>query len=152
MSTVSIRRVSHSDILSAVNAEQLIDEYAAECSIETIGKINPQVEAYAALENSGMMAFFGVFDPELVGFATVLSLVAPHYNRKLATVESMFVTKAHRNGGTGRALMNAIEDHASSEKCDAIFYSAPSSSQFSKLLAASHSYICTNVVYCRGLN
>ena len=160
MSTrTTIRRVSHTEILAAPNAQQLIDEYAAECSIPQIGKINQQGEIYAALEQSGLMTCFGVFahldhpldPPSLVGFASVLISVLPHYGCRVATVESLFVAGAQRDGGAGRDLMAALELHAQEAGCPAILYSAPEDSDFHFVLAASRPYKLTNVVYCRSL-
>jgi GNAT superfamily N-acetyltransferase len=159
MSTTYIRRVSHSEILLAPNAQHLIDEYAAECSIPQIGKINQQPETYAKLEAAGLMSCFGVFaklahsldEPELVGFASVLMTELPHYGRKVATVESLFLARSHRPGGTGRALMDAVEAHAKENGCVAILYSAPEDSQFHFVLAFSRKYNLTNLVFCRSL-
>lgn len=154
MSTwATIRRVCHAEILGAPNARALIAEYAAECSILQIGEIHPQAEIYAMLERSGHMATFGVYtaSEELIGFATVLTTICPHYGRMLATVESLFVRIDHRPGGIGRALMDAIEQHAAQQDCTAVLYSARAHSRFSALLAASDEYIRTNEVYCRSV-
>jgi len=153
MSTPSIRRVSHLAILCAPNAQQLIDEYAAECSNRLIGPIAQQPEIYAQLEASGIIAFLGVYeaDDELIGFGSFVTAVLPHNGRKIASSESIFVTRDHRSIGTARGLMNALEDLATESGCVAFFYMAPDESQFAKLLAASHSYTRTNVVYCRSL-
>jgi GNAT superfamily N-acetyltransferase len=169
MSAPFIRRVSHSEILCARNAQQLIDEYAAECSISQIGKIDQQAETYAQLEAAGLLQCFGVFeeyDPgelrgpalppdffvQMVGFASVLTSVPPHYGCKVAAVESLFVSRNHRANGTGRALMDAIEDCAAGAGCGAILYSAPAYSRFAKVLAAHPDYVQTSLVFCRSLD
>lgn len=157
--TATIRRVSHSDILGAPNAQELIDEYAAECSIEQIGQIYPQEHVYAAIEKSGLAQFFGVYAEAttpietevLVGFAVLLFANPPHYGIPVGVVESLFVANAHRSGGTGRALLNAIEDAAFEADCKAVLYSAPTNSRFAKLLEVSHDYVHTNVVYARRI-
>jgi len=157
--TATIRRVTHSDILGAPNAQALIDEYAAECSIEQIGQIYPQEHVYAAIENSGLAQFLGVYvqvqhpieTEKLVGFAVLLFVTPPHYGIPVGVVESLFVSYAHRSGGTGRALLNAIEDAALEADCKAVLYSAPANSRFAKLLEVGHAYVHTNVVYARRL-
>lgn len=168
MSAPFIRRVSHLQILCAPNAQQLIDEYAAECSISQIGRIDVQAETYAQLEAAGLMTCFGVFedyDPgelrgpalpadffvQLVGFGSVLITVPPKYGRKVGMVEGVFVSRSHRAHGTGRALMDALEDHAAAAGCGSILYSARAHSRFARLLAADSAYVQTNVVYCRTL-
>lgn len=149
-----IRRVSYSEILGAVDAQALLEEYSAECSIPQIGEIKPQPATYAQLEAAGFLECLGVFDEDedrLIGFAAVLAIVNPHYGEKLATVESLFVAKLHRAGGAGVALIEAIEQHARQAGCVAILYTAPAYSRFAVLLAAGRAYSCTNLVYCRRL-
>jgi GNAT superfamily N-acetyltransferase len=147
----TIRRVSHSEILGAHNAQELIDEYAAECSIPEIGPAEVQPEMYAVLEQLGMLAIFGLYQcEELIGFGTVLRTIAPNYGRNVATAQ-LFVSAAHREGVAGRALLAALEDHARQESCVAIIYSARPGSRFARVLEASDAYTCTNVVYCRSL-
>ena len=150
--TTTIRRVCYDEILGAPNAQQLIDEYDAECSIPLIGKINPQAGMYAALEAAGVMHFFGVYaGDDLVGFASVVMSIQPHYGLKLATVGDLFVASSHRSGRTGRSLMDMIEAHARLHECVAILIIAPVDSQLAMVLLASKPYECTNVVFCRNL-
>lgn len=148
----TIRKVSYSDILGDSNAQVLLEAYAAECSIPVLGSINPQSEIYSALEQSGSSRCFGVYEgDELVGFANELTSILPHYGRMAAVVESLYVGRSHRSGGTGIALMDAVEGYAREAGCAAILYSAPAGSRFDKLLAARRQYACTNIVYCRSL-
>jgi GNAT superfamily N-acetyltransferase len=150
--TTTIRSVRYDEILGAPNAQQLIDEYGAECSIPLIGKIDQQPQIYAALEAAGIFHCFGVYaGDELVGFASILGSVLPHYGRRVASVESLFLSAAYRVGGTGKALMADIEAHARLLECVAIVYTAPVNSQLVMLLQASKSYALTNVVFCKGL-
>jgi GNAT superfamily N-acetyltransferase len=162
MSTPSIRRVSYSEILGAGNAQELIEEYAAECSIPQLGQVEPQAETYAKLEAAGLMACFAAYEPydtpagdvpRLIGFGAVLVSAQPHYGgRKVAMVESLFVARQRRRSGASGQLMHWIEQHAAEAGCVAVLYSAPAYSRFAKVLAASHTHVCTNVVYARGLN
>ena len=148
----SIRRVSYVDILADPHAQELIGEYAAECSIPAIGRIEPQIEMYRALEESGMMRCFGVYDGNtLVGFASVLISILPHYGRKVATVESLFVASAHRPKH-GKDLLKTLETDAAEADCEAILYSARAGSQLELLLLLKSAYRFTNSVFCRRLN
>jgi len=114
---------------------------------------------YAALEKAGVMSCFGVFqrdnhpqeDATLVGFAAVLSTTAPHYGRRVATVESLFIASKHRRGRIGQNLLARIEEHAADAGCEAILYSAPVHSSLDQLLDLMNSYTRTNHVYCRSL-
>lgn len=147
-----IRPVSYAEILNAPSASVLLAAYGAECSIPEIGEINPQAEMYRQMEKTGMFQAFGAFDgEELVGFAAVLTYVLPHYGRKIATVESIFVSPPHRTQGTGNALMNAIENYAKGQNCEVILYSARTGSQFERLLSCLKPYQRTNAAFLRSL-
>lgn len=140
-----IRPISYADILDSPNSKELMDEYAAECSSPELGRINPNREMYAVLENSGGFQAFGVYDGDiLIGFACVLVYVLPHYSVKIATTESIFISDKYRNSGLGDELMDIVEFHAREVGCEKFIYSAPVGSRFSKLLGyrAKH---CSNV-------
>lgn len=149
--TEDIRRISYSDILGAPNAEGLLNEYAAECSIPEIGLISPQAKMYEAMEASGLLHLFGAFlGEDLIGFATLLIYVLPHYGCKVAASESLFVAIKHRRG-IGMRLLETIESHAQEQGCAAILYSAPVDSQFETLLSLQDKYRRTNSAFCRSL-
>jgi GNAT superfamily N-acetyltransferase len=141
------------EIFGAPNAQELFDEYSAECSVPMVGKINLKRQMYDLFEESGMLDVFGVYDgEELIGFGSVLFSELPHYSLHVANVESLFIASAHRAGGTGRALMLAMEDRSAARGCKTILYNARVDSQFEKMLATSHDYVLTNYVYCRRID
>lgn len=147
---IAIKAVRASEIL---NSEALIAEYAAECSIPAIGKINPQGDIYAVLEQSGIMRCFMAYDGEQkIGFATMLMAVLPHYGKRIATLESLFIAKAHRSSSAGRELMRTVEAEAASSGCEGILYSSPAGGQLERLLEASKPYQRTNAVFFRRLS
>ena len=144
-----IRRSSFAELLAA---PELIEEYGAECSIPEIGPIDPQPEIYAAMEANGLMHSFAAMSGDsIVGFATVLTVVLPHYGRKVATLESIFVSERFRSNGHGIELMRAVEAYAKESGCVAILYSAPAGGQLERVLNKSRIYHRTNAVFCRGL-
>ena len=147
-----IRPIGFADILSAPNARELIAEYSAECSIAEIGPINPQKAIYAALEANRAMQCFGAFkDDTLTGFATVLVSVNPHYGRKLAVIESLFVTAENRRSDAGTELLAAVESYARGTECAGILYSAPAGGSLERLLQRRAQYTLTNTVFFRSL-
>jgi len=144
-----IRPISHSEIL---DAKGLLAEYAAECSIPEIGETNPQREMYAHMESTGFMRCFGAFEgDDLVGFASILIYVLPHYGKTVASVESLFVQKSHRHGGSGVKLMQTIEKEAKEKGCTVVLYSAPTDSKLDSVLTERRGYRRTNAVYTRKL-
>ncbi len=147
---MDVRRVSFTEVLSHTD---LIAEYAAECSIPAIGPIDPQPQLYQAIENAGVMQCLGVFlDGQIVGFCNVLMTILPHYGRKMATIESLFVSKAHRNTSAGSELMKAVEAHAKDAGCVGILYSAPTGGQLERLLECKKRYRRTNAVFYGDLS
>lgn len=143
-----IRPVSYAEILNAPNWPDLLAEYTTECS--RLGKASPQPELYALLERSGGFQAFGVYDCDmLVGFAAVLIYVLPHFGKKIAATESIFMASAYRYIGHG--LMGYIEQYARENECEEFLYSAPEGSRFDRVLSLSDGYQHTNNVYRRKL-
>jgi len=128
----------------------LLAEYAAECGVSALGPISPQWEMYERMQAAGLLQIFGVFvDGVMVGFASVLVSVLPHYGFLAATVESLFVARAHRNSGAGARLMKTIERHARDRECRAVFYGAPAGGKMEGLLGKR--YVRTSAMYYKPL-
>ena len=143
-----IRAVSYREILDASNWQELLDEYAQECASYELGPPRPQRELYEKLEASGGFQAFGVYDQDaLVGFATVLIYVLPHFGIKVATSESIFVTAEFRYLST--CLLDSLKNYARGMLCADFLYSAPVGSQFDRVL--SHRLRHTNNVYLETL-
>jgi GNAT superfamily N-acetyltransferase len=145
-----IRPVSYAEILNDPNAKALLHEYALECSLPELGYASPQPDLYELLEKSGGFQAFGVYEDEmLVGFATVLIYVLPHYGQKVATSESIFIAQSHRASSAGVELLAFIEDYARQKDCLAFLYSASEGSRFDRLLSTRYRH--SNNVYLRNL-
>lgn len=125
--------VSYAEILDAPNAQELIDGYAREGSLEELGTPSPQRELYKLLELSGGFQAFGVYRKNvLIGFASVIIYVLPHYGKKIAVTESIFISPGHYGGG---ALLRHIKKYARENGCGWFLYSAPTGSRFDRILA-----------------
>jgi len=144
-----IRPSTYAELLEQA---ELVQEYAAECSLPEIGEVQPNGEIYAAMERIGVAQVFAAFDNEqMIGFAAILMPVMPHYSKRVATVESIFVTESQRKSGIGKDLMRTIEDYAKEKGCAAILYSAPTSGKLERMLMLLKRYRQTNSVFCRSL-
>lgn len=140
-----IHHVSSAEILAPEN-EGLLRAYADECSLPQIGPINPQPAMYEAMERAGIFHCFGAFDDgQMVGFATVLTTVLPHYGKKVATVESVFALKG------GAELLTAVNAFAKDSACAVVFYSTPVGGRFERLLSANRDCSRTNAIFCRSV-
>jgi GNAT superfamily N-acetyltransferase len=148
-----IRAISYRDILEAPNAAALLDEYTAECSLPELGPTCPQSHLYEAMERSGGLQAFGVYDSRtLIGFANVLSWVVPHYGTKIASTESIFLAGEYRKRGIGAGMLDFVEQYAKDNACKAFQYTAPVGSRFAKMLAMNVGrYRRTNSVFLRSL-
>ena len=139
--------ILHADVLCRPD---LLEAYAKECRIAALGDLEPQWGVYSLLENTGMLRGFGVYaGTEMVGFASLLISVLPHYGALTATVESLFVMRGYRRRGAGSALLRHMEKVAKAEGCRAILYSAPAGGQLEALL--DKRYARTNSVFCKPL-
>lgn len=146
---ISIQPCAVSEVL---DSEVLIAEYAAECSIPAIGEINPHRDLYALMEKSGLMACFMAYDGDRkVGFSILLMPILPHYSKKVATSESIFIAKAMRRCGAGLKLKRSVKDHARDAGCVGILWSAPAGSKFERFLESSKSCQRTNAVFYESL-
>jgi GNAT superfamily N-acetyltransferase len=150
---LEFRPVSFTEILDSPRAAALLQEYSAECSIPEIGTPDPQREIYGRMESSGLMQSLGAFDGEdLVGFATILVFVLPHYGKKIANVESMFLAKSHRRGDAGKQLMDRIEAACVKNRCAVVLYNARAGSSLERLLTHLPDYTRTNSVFLRSFS
>lgn len=138
-----IQRIDSSVILDS----GLLDKYAQECATPLLGEINPDRALYAAMEKSGMLACFGLFDGDtLIGFATVLVTVYPHWSKKVATMESLFSLR------WGTELMAHVKKFAREQGCTTIFYSAPVGGRMEKLLETKKSCERTSSIFGERLD
>lgn len=149
---VRIYPISFAYILNHPETRRLLDEYAAECAQPELGEILPQPALYDAMEKADTMQTFGVFEGDkLIGFASILVYVLPHYGRKVATPESIFIAAESRKSGAGQKLIDFIESYAKQKGCVAVLYTAPTGSQFSHVLEAKDAYRHSNNVFIRKL-
>jgi GNAT superfamily N-acetyltransferase len=147
--STTIRRVSYSEIFGAPNGQKLIDEYAAECSVPDA---DPQIGMYAAMEQSGALQCFGAYlDGRLIGFATVLKAVMPHHGKRVATLESLFVSPSDRDSGAGNDLLSAAEQFAAVSACEALLCTARIGSTLEKVLSRRVGCNATHTGFTRWL-
>ena len=148
-----IRPISYEQLCAAPNAGEILKEYSDECALPELGDACPHNAIYEALEKSGGMQVFGVYHGDyLVGFSIVLTYIQPHYGKKVATTESIFIEKAYRTTGLGKDLLTAIESYAKEKGCEIMLSSAPAGSRFSRLLELdAANYRRSHSVYLRKL-
>jgi len=135
-----ICKVAFDEIYLDENFEALVQEYGEECS--ALGVPEPQPDLYRMLEAGGGMQVFGVYEDEkLVGFASVLVYILPHFGRKVASSESVFLSAKNRKCWVGIDLLEEMKEYAKEAGCEKFLFSAPVDSNFAQLLSILYPHI-----------
>lgn len=148
---VEISQVSFVHLARHAGFMDLTREYDAECSIKNLPPIDWQSGPYIALEKTGLYKCLVAREQGVaLGFAGIIISNIPHYNRVMATTESIFVGSAYRKKGVGLKLIKAAEQLAKDEGCVALFLTAPHGSRLTQL-APAIGYEKTNEVFTKVL-
>lgn len=148
---MEIRRCTVADIEQAEHLRAVLDSYGAESAMPEMGEVKADFAAYRAMEAAGMLHVIGAFDPELIGFITLLHYRLPHYGgRGVCSSESYFVTPERRNTGAGLRLLRAAEDKARDLGASALLVSSPAGGRLAQVLPRA-GYRESNRVFVRGL-
>ena len=143
-----ISPISYAQVLAE---PELLKAYSDECSIAELGETNPCAAMYRAMEAADILKIFGAFeDGQLIGFASLFVSVYPHYTRKVATLESLYVLPEYRATGAGTELMQTVEQYAKEDGCAGIMYSAPAGGRLAALLQRK-GYRQTSAVFVRSI-
>lgn len=133
--SLEIKQITFSELSENINFNTLIEEYEEEAAIKKLPPIKLKVETYRHYENAGAIYIIGAFFGEkLIGFATVLSPVMPHFSVLISVVESLFVAKEYRKTGAGLKLIEASEKHANEKGSPGLLISAPSGGSLAEVL------------------
>ena len=151
--SVTYRRLTVDEFLSAHNLNELIQAYADESAIDGMPRIKMHVETYKALEQCGAGVAFGAFDEHntIVGFIQVLTHTLPHYSAQVSVTESFYVTPECRKTGAGLRLLRMAEDYAREAGSVGLLVSAPTGGRLAAVLPNA-GYAETNRVFFRNLS
>ena len=148
-----IKTISPDEFWSYPEVHELIEGYTAECHISGLPPVNPDVQMYRALHQMGAMKVLASFsDDTIIGFAVVMISPVAHYSARLAVMESVYVDKKHRHGGTGGRLIKAAEAEALEAGATGLFVSAPSGGVLEAAMNGNKiGYAHSNSVYFKKL-
>jgi GNAT superfamily N-acetyltransferase len=110
---MEIREVNFSELEQVL---ALYDEYERQKSPSPT--IQKQQTIFEQLKNSGGCVLVAVLDSSIVGTCTLN--ICPNFSwsgRPYAIIENVIVTRAHRNKGIGKALLNQAADLAERKGC-----------------------------------
>lgn len=145
-----IERITVAQLYRRPGFEEMIAEYSAH-AIKSLPKPLYREEDYTKLEALGILAVWcAMHDGNVVGFATCLSSMIPHYGIGIAIAESLFVRKGSRVLGLGIRLISAVERHSASLGAPAVFFSCPIGSGYDKVLLHRH-YSAETTTYVKAL-
>lgn len=129
-----IERVTVDQLYAKPGFQDMIDEYARH-AIKTMPKPLYRKEDYLPLEALGILTVWcAMYGGLVVGFASCLISMIPHYGCGIAIAESLFVREGVRSMGLGVRLIEAVERHAIDKGMPAVFFSCPIGSEFKKVL------------------
>lgn len=133
--------IQHATVAAVFNSpdfDALCAEYAEEALRNpALANTVPDREMYDRLDAAGMLAVLVAVsdDNAMVGFASVLMAPCMHHAGKLvATVETLFLAKAHRKGGAGLALLREAEALAKHVGAAGLYASAPVGGSLERIL------------------
>lgn len=152
MEPVIVRPVTFDDLHASPQFAALAAEYAQESANPEMGAVEPDIEAYRAMEAAGVLHFAGAYQGDaLLGYVVVVVNSTPHYRgKRVAVTESIFVASAHRRTGAGMKLLRAAEDMARDAGAVALVVSAPIGGRLAQVLPRS-GFRATNTFFFRGL-
>lgn len=132
--SLDFRLIPFSEALSNDEFDAYVDEYAAECGNETIGKPTAMIDRYQALDKEGVLRCIGVFDGEiLAGLSVLVVSESQHYSFPLIGIDSFYLRKPWRRGRNGLDLLGAMKAVAVREGAPGLPIMAPVGSQLERL-------------------
>lgn len=151
MNQIIVKKCSVYDIENAPNVVGLLDEYSHECAIEGLPVPTANWPLYTKLEINGALQFLSATSNGwLIGLATVISTIVPHYAAITSVMESLFVLPEYRKTGAGLKLMRLAEKHAKEMGATGLLISAPFYGSLVNLLEKDNNYKETNRVFFRS--
>lgn len=150
MESITVRPCSVDDIEHAPNINALLAEYADESAIPALAPHEPQWDSYRKMAELGILHVSGAFHgDELIGLVFVLCSTLPHFGKRVATTESLFVTAEARRAGVGMRLLREAERIAVAAGAMALLVSAPAGGRLEAVLQAHSAYSRSSVIFCK---
>lgn len=149
MQNLVIKQITFDELYNDPAFASLMVEYEEESAIDGLPSIKVKIELYRNYEQNG--AFYVVasyHEDKLIGFATVLSPIMPHFSALISVCESLFVAKEFRKTGAGLKLIKDCENHATKLGSPGLLMSAPMGGSLAEILPKV-GYKETNRVFFR---
>lgn len=147
---IEIKQVTFDQLYNDISFPPLLEEYGIESKIDGLPPVKARVEWYQHYEKLGVIYIVAAYlDSKLIGLASVLSPIMPHYSAVVSVCESLFVMKEFRKTGAGLKIIKACEEHAKKSGSGGLMISSKLGSSLAELLSNSKGYKETNRVFFR---
>lgn len=132
---MEIREVSIATLFDDPSFVKATEDYLADSGNPFIGSVpNPNREGYEILESTGQWRCCAAYEGNLlVGFVAVLASEHFHYGVRVASCETLWLSKEHRKGPAGLRLIREAKRLAKDMGAVALYASAPTASRLAML-------------------
>ena len=148
---MEIRKIKIEEILYSPDGREMFLNYALDSKNSLTPDVNLDNDMYVKFEEVGALDCVGAYDGDkLVGFITGITSIIPHYSKPATTIESFYVVKQYRKGGTGKKLLEELTEFAKQRGSTNIFMTALIGSDLEKV-APYYGFTPTNIAYTKKL-
>ena len=151
---MKIKNIHIKELLDSEEAPELFKLYSDEAQSSTVSTpFNPNYEMYLQLEDMGILDACIILteDNKIVGFATMLTTVMPHYSATASTIESIFIMKEYRGNNNFKNLLNRLIDTAKTKNSVNLFVSTPVVSSADKVMGRTKGFSKISHIYSMDL-
>lgn len=131
---MEIKSFTVSEVIQHPDFNAVVEDYTAESGNPDLGPGMPAFDLYKQLESAGLFRVECAVDGDrLVGMVTVLVTVYPHFGKKVASVESLWLSKGYRKGPAGLKLIRRAQVMAKEMGAVGAYFGAREGSRLARL-------------------
>ena len=131
---MEVKDVSARVIYSSPEFDQIVRDYCEESGNPDLGEAVPALDFYERMEQADAVRCAAAYEGErIVGIVVVVTTLYPHFGKRIASVESLWLDRKHRAGGAGLKLIRKAQALAREMGAVGIYYGARSGSRLAQL-------------------
>lgn len=131
---MELRDVHARDVFASKEFGHIVEAYAAESGNPDLGEATPVLEFYERMEQAESLRFVAAFDGDkIIGVVVVVATLYPHFGKKVASCESLWLDKAYRDGYAGLKLIRKAQEVAREMGAVGIYFGARTGSRLARL-------------------
>lgn len=122
---MELKEVSVGTIFESPEFGQIVEDYRNESGNPDLGEAVPSREFYERMASAGALRCVVAYDgSRIVGIVLVVATIYPHFGKTVASVESLWLDRSHRAGGSGLKLIRKAQEVARDMGAAGIYYGA----------------------------